>query len=611
MEEKLKHLKKSMDRTVFQGDVFNEDHKNKIRVRLKKERQRPWFRLADWFSRSFKPVASVTVCLLLLVVGTFYAVSQGGPVSQSRGGNDSSSADMAESSASDAGTTTDKATLKAKTAENTAQDQAASVEKRKVDTVEDGKTIIHSAVLKKIDREFNTDLPFQQREKYIDKDSELNISWGARYKNGVTISDDGIMTGRVVAKDGKEVDNKLLPFQERPLVRGLIGDVAGQGVLIMKENFIAAGGTRLSLDKISVAKEKAGGLSKQTLQQYHEKLKNVATGKIQRILEAQRYTGKYSPTLETYLDETMNMLGQVKKEGNLKEHYLAYLEGLKRLYLVNLVLSGSEYVKFSVQSGSQTAIQQPGQGKKELTGEIRTQFEKLPGEIQGYMKSQSFLIEHYIEDLGFRERLKLADQMIPDFNGNDVDALVRDTVNYVGPEFQRKDDKILIMSGRRYKKVYERVYRDGINDTEQKVLNALNEIGNAFYLKEDGAVVHPKKLGDIGRAKAWSTGATAKDLKAVSDQIVAHADDKLKVIHAVLPLTEDYPLLNGLLSNAKSYYQSVLDRGAITTELQYSGYYSMARELFIFDDVLNQPVPVKFMKENTLSNRERVERLAQ
>lgn len=59
-----------------------------------------------------------------------------------------------------------------------------------------------------------------------------------------------------------------------------------------------------------------------------------------------------------------------------------------------------------------------------MTPAVNMQFVKLPVGIQNYIRKVGS-ISDYQNNAGFRKRLALAAKMIPNFNGNDVDALTQ------------------------------------------------------------------------------------------------------------------------------------------------------------------------------------------
>lgn len=248
---------------------------------------------------------------------------------------------------------------------------------------------------------------------------------------------------------------------------------------------------------------------------------------------------------------------------------------------------------------SESTLAQDDENESTLAGanhHITKQFRKLSAEVQTYIKEHKDLAEKFAGNPTFSGRVVSANGVVESFNGKDVKWLAEHPDAFVlnfGPKHERKDGKILIRTGERYQSVSENFYRNGLNENEKEILSGLKKIGNEFYLKKDGSLVRADELSDIGYAKSWATSSPQKDLKAVSQKIKANADNRIKVINDLLPLTKEYGEIHSLLSRSKEMYQSIQKNG-ITTEREYAQYYGLASELFIYEDVLNQPLPIEF-----------------
>lgn len=248
-------------------------------------------------------------------------------------------------------------------------------------------------------------------------------------------------------------------------------------------------------------------------------------------------------------------------------------------------------------------------GKPTIKAAFEEEFDKLPGKVKTYIKSMDGYINQYNNDSNFRERLALAAEMIPDLNENDVDALSQ-PITPIVPEYQRENGQITIQSPR-FEAVYHEFNEAEMYGDKEKILAGLAEIGNEFYLRKDGQAVTPKGIEDFGHAKEWSTLATREDFEKVSDKVVSDTKNKLNTVKYLLPLVKKYDLqhLTEILEWTEKELKMIVEKGKIASQEDYEHYFSTGRDLFVLDDVLHQPLPVKFVQENQLSNRESVEYL--
>lgn len=232
-------------------------------------------------------------------------------------------------------------------------------------------------------------------------------------------------------------------------------------------------------------------------------------------------------------------------------------------------------------------------------GRTKDTFTKFPRSVQIYLKNNKKAWDKFVgTNPQFSQRLIEANRKVKNFDAKDVKYLMIHPQAHIRlsvSQFARKNGKIIILNRPNIKATYQRINQNGLNQKEKQVLAGLNKIGNVFYLKKDGSPVHVKSIAQIGDAKAWSTGAMASELKAVSQKIKANAPSRLKVINHLLTLTtaHKYQYLRMPLNNAKRFYTQVEKHG-ITTERGYAGYYGMAEELFMYNAVLNHKVPVVF-----------------
>lgn len=230
--------------------------------------------------------------------------------------------------------------------------------------------------------------------------------------------------------------------------------------------------------------------------------------------------------------------------------------------------------------------------------EIKHNFKEFPRSVQLYLMNHKKVYVQFVSDPTFNARVVHASWKVIHFDPKDVKYLMNHPKAHIMlalSSFQRVNGKIVLYKDPNLKAAYDQVYNNGLSQKEKKVLAGLSKIGTVFYLKKNGSPVHVKTLDPIGAAKAWSTGATASDLKRVNQKIKAHAPERLAVINHILPLTkgQEFQHLRGTLNVAKSVYTYALNHG-FQTETDYVKYYSMARLLFMYNDVLNHKVPVVF-----------------
>lgn len=192
--------------------------------------------------------------------------------------------------------------------------------------------VITSDILKEINKHFNSDLPFKQKEKYVIKRVGHDPSWGARYENGITIDDKGVMT----AWKGDYVKSQLMPFQVRPYLRTILGG-STMAVLVDNDKLIENGmlsGQTVNLEKIKTAKHiySSSGIDKPLL----KKMKKFAEERIQYIrwrLTTSAHIDKF-PKLKHYMKKSIPLL-----EKATHGDYMAYLNAVKRDILLSAILS--------------------------------------------------------------------------------------------------------------------------------------------------------------------------------------------------------------------------------------------------------------------------------
>ncbi|HET7580223.1 MAG TPA: hypothetical protein VFK33_13175 [Bacillales bacterium] len=221
-------------------------------------------------------------------------------------------------------------------------------EQKKDQQKDSQKVVITSDVLKKIDKQFNTDLPFDKNKhkKLMKRNSKYGL---IHYKNGSTVTQDGQL-------DSIE-DGKMYPFEEKMYVRATLAGMTNSLVPIKNNGkdvpnghsyYLPAGPGHYRPSQFQEVYRKAWNKSDEikdkTVKVYHHLIKNDSEHKIDVIGEVMPYASKYSPALEQYLKKTKAMLLKAK-DAETNKDYRTYLKASKRLFSLIQVIANRKHVK--------------------------------------------------------------------------------------------------------------------------------------------------------------------------------------------------------------------------------------------------------------------------
>lgn len=245
-----------------------------------------------------------------------------------------------------------------------------------------------------------------------------------------------------------------------------------------------------------------------------------------------------------------------------------------------------------------------GQVPEGIREELKNEFQQLPPSYQGY-----FTIGHMRSEFnnneGFRERLKIA-AMLSDHLTEEQFLALLDLPPKIGPEYLRMNGKIHI-SNPNLKVVYEQFQHEVTANDQLTIKSLLRDIGNEFYLSQNGTPVEPTDLKDFGMAKEWSTGAS--DFRLLNEKIRVDIEKKLTALNQLSHITSAYRgHLHDIITNLETGYSQI--KQGVQSEQDYAIYYGVGRDLFILEDIINQPLPIEFsIGAEEISNEEYVNRI--
>ncbi|MCL7746798.1 hypothetical protein [Halalkalibacter alkaliphilus] len=250
-----------------------------------------------------------------------------------------------------------------------------------------------------------------------------------------------------------------------------------------------------------------------------------------------------------------------------------------------------------------------------LDASYENEFLVLPEHIQEVIHDDPFvLLAQFNENEDFRERLSLASEKMDEFQKEDVYTLLKYDEN-IGRSglYKRGEETIFVEYGSVYRRIYDQFYETKITQKKQLILDDLYVLASSFYLQQDGFSSKPTQIEEIDEAEALAEAGSIKDYRQISYQLSRDSREKNYIIYDTLRLAldEDVSSLHQFLSRIRNDLEILAEQDQVISQYEYSYYYQAARELFILNEVLNEPLPVEFIDfSQPLSNQEVVEEIA-